>query len=217
MGYCIYTIDTETTGLDPEVCEIVELSLSRLKPDEEGYIRQQETFFIQALRPESIQDEALKLNGHKREDILHQTTEGKEQYRHPSEVIKKLDAFIMDDDVSSADRIFYGMNPMFDFNFLTNFYKCFGSIDSMPFNCNKGNRILDLKQVVLFFDVCMGRRRKGYNLTNVAKVLGTKKEKSHRADADVRMTEASLLKMVEMVAPAVKENFSDCYSSDDVL
>lgn len=206
--YCIYTVDTETTGLDYQKHEIIELSMSRLLPDEEeGFRKEQKSWFIKPLNPETIDDDALAVNGHKRADLLHQTQEGRDLYLLPDVVVRSIDRWLMDDDVSSADRIFFGMNPQFDYDFVKEFYRRHSSLDALPFNCEKGNRLLDLKDIVLFFDICVGKRRKGYNLTNIAKSLGTKKEKAHRADADVRMTEATLLKLMAIASPSIKSDF----------
>jgi DNA polymerase III alpha subunit (gram-positive type) len=215
-GYVIYCTDTETTGLDPVTNEIVELSMSRLIPEGEGYRREQKTWFIRALHPETISDEALAVSGHKREDVLHLTQYGRDTYREPSEVVSEVTMWIMDDDVSSMDRIFSGQNPRFDLDFTTEFYRRYDTVEAFPFSCERGNRMIDLKQMVLLFDICTGRRRKAYNLSSIVKNLGVKKGKAHRAEDDVRMTEDSIMNLVGTIRPIVREKFMSCYGNDDV-
>lgn len=216
-GYVIYCSDTETTGLDPLKNEIIELSMSRLIPEGDEYRRQQRSWLIRAMNPTTVEDEALAVSGHKREDILHISQFGKDNYKDPSEVLKEITVWMMDDDVSSVDRIFSGQNPTFDLSFLIQFWRLYGKIESFPFSCERNNRMLDLKQLVILFDICTGRRRKAYNLGSLVKAIGVKKGRAHRADEDVRMTEDSIMKMVGMIRPTVRESFKDAYLSEDVV
>ena len=216
-GYVIYICDTETTGLDPEQNEVIELSMSRLIPQENGsYDESQETWLIKATNPSSISDEALAVNGHKREDILHISKYGKDNYKLPSVAIDEIESWILQDNVSAIDRIFAGQNPTFDINMITSFWKRHGRApEDFPFAIDRGNRVIDTRMIVTLFDICTGRRRKYYGLGQLVKACSVKKDKAHRADGDVRMTRDLLLKLVSIIQPAVKENFSSCYSDDE--
>ena len=73
-GYVLYVIDTETTGLDAEKNDVIEASFCRLNFLSENVDREQKTWLFKALNPDTIEAEALAINGHKREDILGLTT-----------------------------------------------------------------------------------------------------------------------------------------------
>lgn len=219
-GYVIYVIDCETTTLTVGTQEggagdVIEISAARMIPTKDGgYEEEQKIWWLRALDPKSITDEALKINGHKREDILCLTPEGKEKYRHPLEIINEIELWIMDDNVSVMDRIFAGQNPFFDIVALKNLWKANGKTE-FPFALENNNRVIDTKQVVVLFDICTGRRRKYYNLKSLVKSTGVKMGKAHRADEDVRMTRDLLMKLVKMIQPVVKTEFIDCYSADE--
>lgn len=214
---CIYVCDTETTGLNFQKHDIIELSLLRLIPKKDSFEEEQKTWLIKAVNPQTIEDKALQVNGHKREDILHISNFGKSNYRLPQDVVDEADAWIMEDGFSSIDRIFAGQNPRFDLEFLQELWKRCGRLteEDFPFYVHHGNRILDTTMITVFIDFCVGRRRRYYNLGNLIKSFGVKKEKFHRADADVRITAELLKKFVKVLGPAAIENFKDCYNDDD--
>lgn len=217
-GYVLYISDTETTGLDPEQHEVIELSMSRLIPQEDGtYNEEQKSWLIKAVNPKTIQDEALAINGHKREDILHISKFGRDNYMLPAAAIDDIEMWMLEDNVSAMDRIFAGQNPTFDIDMLKALWKRNDRPDEdFPFAVERGNRIIDTKMIVTLFDVCTGRRRKHYGLGKLVKALGVKKDKAHRADGDVRMTRDLLLKLVAIIQPAVLAQFAECYADDDV-
>lgn len=216
-GYVIYISDTETTGLDPEQHEVIELSMSRLIPQEDGsYNEEQKSWLLKALKPQTISDEALAVNGHKREDILHISKYGKENYQHPSAAIDDIEMWMLGDNVSAMDRIFAGQNPNFDIDMLKALWKRNGRTEEdFPFAVERGNRVIDTKMIVTLFDICTGRRRKYYGLGKLVKACGVKKDKAHRADGDVRMTRDLLLKLISIIQKPVAEQFSTCYSDDE--
>lgn len=215
-GYITYITDTETTNLDYDKGDIIEISMCRLTPKDDTYEEDQKTWYLKALNPSGIDDDALRVNGHKKEDILHQTKEGKEKYKDPKQVINEIELWISEDGYSSMDRIWVGQNPMFDINHMQALYKKMG-IQDFPFAIGNGNRVLDTKQIVTLFDLCTGRRRKYYNLGAFVKALGIKKGKAHQASEDVRMTKDILIKLIKMIKTVVAEQFSSCYSEEDSL
>ena len=76
-GYVLYCIDIESTGLDPSLHDVIEISMCRMTPKGvDDYEEEQKTWLVKAMNPVTIQDEALRINGHKREDICHQTALG---------------------------------------------------------------------------------------------------------------------------------------------
>lgn len=212
-GFVIYVTDTETTGLDAVENDVIEISMCRLIiPAEGDIIQDQKTWCLKALNPKTIQAEALAVNGHKRDDILHLTKYGKETYIHPSEVLPQIELWIMEDEASSLDRIFIGHNPNFDINAMQELWKRNNSIETFPFSLERGNRILDTKQVAILIDICVGKRRKFYNLGSLVKDFGVKKGKAHQAAEDVRMTVDLLIKFITPLKKIMIENFSECYS-----
>lgn len=210
-SYIIYVIDTETTGFDPVNNDIIELSALRLIKSEEGFSREQRTWFIKPLNIHNISDEALKVNGHKREDILWETKEGKEKYLELKDVVSEFELWVMEDCVSVMDRIFAGHNPVFDANFMKSSWSKVNSESTFPFDLTANNRILDTKQLVIFIDICTGKRRAKYNLSEVVKCFDIKKGKAHRADEDTRMTADFLEKIIKSASSTFSELYKDSY------
>lgn len=213
-GYIIYVSDTETTGLDKDQNEIIELSMLRLFLDG-SRLEEQKTWLMKALKPETIQDEALKINGHKREDILWLTAYGKENYRNPKELLPEIENWIAEDDMTSADRVLGGQNVRFDFDMMESTWKKQGAFDTFPFLAGHKRQVIDTKELALFIDIIAGKRRKFYNLGSLVKAYGIKKEKAHRADADTRMTKDLLLKQIEPFKKIVLEAFPDIFVDDE--
>jgi len=210
QNYIIYVQDTETTGLQPGVNEIIELSLLRLTSTESGFESDQRTWLIRATKPEFIQDDALAVNGHKKEDILWQTKYGRDNYKKPADAVIEIEDWIAEDKMSAHDRVFAGQNPIFDFEHMTALWKDCNSLDTFPFLTNYKKLIVDTIQLALFFDICIGRKREKYNLGSLIKDFGIKKEKAHKADADTRMAADLLIKFIETCSPIVREKLAKC-------
>lgn len=214
-GYVLYIVDTETTGLDPAVNDVIEISMCRLIFDDQGNTHQdQKSWLLKALNPASISDEALRVNGHKREDILHLTKFGKETYHLPEQVIAEIELWVMEDNVSAMDRIFIGQNPYFDIDFLKQLWRRLDTPSTFPFELENGNRTLDTKQIAVLIDLCTGRRRLQYSLSALVKAFGVKKERAHRADADVRMTTDLLITFLNPLRPTIQEKFKSAYPEE---
>ncbi|MDP2685238.1 MAG: 3'-5' exonuclease [bacterium] len=209
-GYIIYVIDTETTGLSAHENDVIEISASRFKMSNLEEL-EQETWYLKATNPATIQDEALMINHHKREDILHLTKFGRDTYKDPREVVHQIEKWIMTDKMSAMDRVVAGQNIQFDINALSALWSRVDSIDTFPFNLDKGNRIIDTKMLAIAIDLCTGRRRRYYNLGTLVKAFGVKKRKAHRAQDDVAMTADLLVKMLVPLKPAMELAFNDCY------
>lgn len=213
-GYVLYVMDTETTGTDPAVHDVIEISICRLSmaaPEEV----EQKTWLLKALNPEAIQEEALRVNGHKREDILHLSKRGRDNYLEPSQAVAEIERWIMEDDVSAVDRAVAGQNIEFDIGFIKSLWEKVGCSDTFPFSVENGNRIFDTKSFAMAIDLCTGRRRRFYNLGSLVESFGAKKLKAHRADADTLMTVDLLRKMLIPLQPAIQENFKEAYSKKD--
>lgn len=214
-NYSVYYCDTETTGLDPVKNDVIEVCFWRMGDEESR------TWRFKPLNPESIDDRALKVNGHLREDILGLTAFGRETYLDPREVLPEIEAWIMEDGCSATERVFVGQNPDFDYEFLFNLWKKCDYFEEFPFGFwRNGNEnvgfTLDTIQIARFIDLLLGKKRRFYNLGSLVKSFGIKKAQAHRADGDVQMTKELFEKMMKGFADAAK-NFSDCYEKSDEL
>jgi DNA polymerase III epsilon subunit-like protein len=187
----LYFADTETTGLDQAKNDIIELSIYRLSDDT------QRTWCIKPKNYESIQPDALRVNGHKLEDLKHATKFGEETYLDASKVIPDIENWFLLDGVSSEDRILIGQNPRFDLGFLQELWVREGCKDTFPF----GSRpfTIDTRELTLFLDLVQGTRNQYYNLGSLVEKYKVKKEKSHRADSDTRMTKEVFMAQLKLV------------------
>lgn len=187
MKYIIYVADVETTGLDDHQNDIIELSLYRLT---DGV---QKTWCIKPINPNKIDADALRINGHKLDNLLHQTKEGKDTYLDPNKVIIEVENWVMEDNAPNTNRVLAGQNVSFDKGFLEQHWIKCNSKDSFPF----GRRMIDTMQIEFFLDLCKGEMAEGYSLKNITKKYGVKNSKAHSASADTLATKEVLLKQVE--------------------
>jgi DNA polymerase III alpha subunit (gram-positive type) len=213
QDYIIYTCDTETTGTDSEKHEIIELSMIRFSLLE-NIKEEQKTFLIRATIPDNIEDEALKINGHKREDILGLSKFGKDNYVHPKEVIPQIENWIAEDDCTVNDRVLTGHNVGFDDRMMESMWRRQGVVDTYPFQLGYNKLLIDTKAIALYIDVIAGMKRKFYNLGSIVKDYGVKKEKAHRAEGDTRMTKDVLLRQIKPFKEVVLEAFKSTYKDD---
>ena len=197
MNYVFYVADIETTGLDSHAHDIIELSLSRLGDNSENG---QKTWCFKPLTPDTIEAAALKINGHKLEDLLHKTKEGRERYQDPSKVLVEIENWLADDGVPAEKRFLIGQNIAFDKERLQIFWEKCNSKDSFPF----GRRLMDTMIIELFMDFCKGQFAEGYGLNNLVKKYGVKNEKAHTAAADVKATKEVFEKQVELMQKLIK-------------
>lgn len=187
-NYSFYVLDTETTGLKSAKHSPIEISLIRL-PD--GL---QKTWRLKAIDADNIDDGALRVNGHKREDITWITKVGRDTYLEPSKVLVDIENFVMEDGVSADRRFLIGQNVSFDKDMLEKLWdKCEAS-DSFPF----GRRTLDTMIIELFIDFCKGEFADNYSLAAITKKHGIKNSKAHSAEADTLATKEVFLKQVEL-------------------
>lgn len=187
MNYVIYVADVETTGLDYFKNDVIELSLYRLTDDT------QKTWCLKPINTDSIDSGALRINGHKLEDITHQTKYGKETYKDPNKVIVEIENWIMEDDVPTENRILCGQNIGFDKIMLEQlWFKC-NAKDTFPF----GRRMMDTMMIEFFLDWCKGSMAEGYSLANLTKKYGVVNAKAHTAAADTKSTKEVFEKQVE--------------------
>ena len=88
-GFVIYVVDTETTGFDDRLNDIIEISMYRLNDDS------QKTWCLKPLNNDTITAGALRVNGHKLEDLKHETKLGRETYLSPDKVLVDIENWMM--------------------------------------------------------------------------------------------------------------------------
>ena len=181
MKYVFYVADVETTGLDSRLNDVIELSLSRLGLEENT----QKTWLIRPTNFENIENDALRINGHKLEEI--------KKYPEASKVIVEIENWLIEDGVPASQRALLGQNISFDKDMLEQLWSKCQSRDSFPF----GRRYLDTMQIALLIDYVEGNTSEGYSLSNLIKKYGIRNEKAHTAAADVRATKELFEKQVE--------------------
>jgi len=197
MNYIFYVADIETTGLDARKHDVIELSLHRLGDASDNA---QKTWCFKPLTPENIEAAALKINGHKLEDITHKTKEGRERYLDPTSTLVDIENWLAEDGVPAEKRFLIGQNIAFDKERLIQLWSKCNSDESFPF----GRRLIDTMIIELFFDFCKGQFAEGYSLKNLGKKYGIKNDKAHSAAADVKATKEIFEKQVELMQKLIK-------------
>jgi DNA polymerase III epsilon subunit-like protein len=195
MDYVIYVADVETTGLDSRTNDVIELSLHRLTDDV------QKTWRIKPTNPAAIDPDSLRINGHKLEDLLHQTKEGRERYQDANKVIIEVENWMIEDGVPTAQRVLAGQNVGFDKDFLEQHWIKCQSKDSFMF----GRRTLDTMGIEFFLNLCQGEMLEGYSLKNLTKKYGVVNSKAHTAEADVKATKEVLVKQIAFFSKILQE------------
>lgn len=195
--FIIYVFDTETTGLDADKNEIIEISFYRMSDNA------QKTWFLKPSNYDSIQSDALRINGHKLEDLQMLTKYGKDTYQDPAKAIVEIENWMVDDLGTSEDRVLVGQNPSFDLEFIRKLWARTGNMETFPF----GNRpfLIDTRQIALYLDIVNNERSQYYNLSSLVEKYGVKKLKSHTSTTDTIMTKDLFLAQVDTVAKALKK------------
>lgn len=186
-SYSLYVCDVETTGLNHLQHDVIELSLLRL------YDGCQKTWKIKPFNESTIDSGALRVNGHKLEDLLHQTKFGRDNYKKASDVLVEVENWLLEDNVSSEFRLLVGQNINFDKSMLEQLWLKCDSKDTFPF----GRRTMDTMMIEFFLDWCKNTIAEGYSLNNLTKKYGVKNEKAHTAEADVKATKEVFEKQIE--------------------
>jgi DNA polymerase III epsilon subunit-like protein len=181
MNYELYVIDTETTGISPIDHSPVEISIYRVSTGE------QRTWFLQPINVETIQAEALRVNGLKIEDLKGLTKEGRELYQEPIKVLIEIENWVMEDAARSEDRFMVGHNVQFDLQMLIQLWNKCNSSGTFPWS---QRRSLDTMNLEFVIDLCRGKFAQSYSLANVIKKYGIWNSKAHTAAADVLATVA---------------------------
>ena len=172
----IYLVDTETTAVSTKG-DIVEISFFRLDTEE------QKTWYLRAKNEDQINLEALRVNGHKLEDITWKTAEGRKKYQEPEIVLPDIENWMADDNLSAMDRVLAGHNIFFDERHMKELWSRYNAMETYPF----GTHMLDTKSVAIFFDWARGINEEAYSLGKLVKRFSLARRKAHAAENDVLM------------------------------
>lgn len=193
----LYVLDTETTGLSLEKgSEIIELSIYRINDD------QQKSWCIKPKNYDAIQSDALRINGHKLDDLKWLTAFGRETYREANKVLPDIEMFFLEDNDAPTNRILIGQNAIFDLGFLQDLWKRENTINTFPFGDRP--KIIDTLQLALFLDLLENKKSDFYNLGSLIKKYSIKNSKAHSAAADTLATKELFLAQLEDVKGRLK-------------
>jgi len=187
-NYAFYCCDTETTSLSLDG-DIIELSILRMSD------QSQKTWWFKPLNHDTIDPGALRVNGHKLEDLLWQTKEGRDKYLEPAPQLIEIENWLAEDNMPAEKRFLIGHNCSFDKDRMEVLWTRCQAKDSFPF----GRRYLDTMIVELFMSYAKGEFDEGYSLNNLTKKYGVKNEKAHSASADTLATKKVFEKQVELM------------------
>lgn len=189
-NYSFSVIDTETTSLSLDG-DIIELSIYRLEDDNPETA--QKTWCFRPLNTDKIDPNALRVNGHKLEDLLWKTKEGREKYREPSTVLPEIENFIAEGGLPAERNCIVGHNAGFDKVRMEILWTRCNSLDTFPF----GRRFIDTMTLELALDYAKGQFAEGYALSSLGKKYGVKNLSAHTASSDVLTTKQIFEKQIK--------------------
>jgi DNA polymerase III alpha subunit (gram-positive type) len=194
-NYAFYCADTETTSLDLMTGDIIELSIYRMENDE------QKTWCLKPLNPDRIDPGALRVNGHKLDDLLWRTKEGKDRYLEPTSTLVEIEDWLAQDNLPAEKRFLIAHNASYDKNMMEQLWIKCNAKDSFPF----GRRFIDTMTLELAIDYAKGQFAEGYSLNNLVKKYGVKNEKVHSASADTLATKQVFDKQIKYLRDFLKK------------
>jgi DNA polymerase III epsilon subunit-like protein len=178
MQFEVYGCDTETTGTNPNQNDPIEICFYQLSTD------RSKTWCLKPINQNNIEPDALRINGHKMDDLLWKTSEGRVKYCKAEEVIVEMENWLAEDGVPASNRILLGHNVKFDYDMLTSLWSKCHSSETFPFD----KYTIDTMGLEFALDYALGKFGEGYSLRNLSKVHKVKNEKSHTAEADTKTT-----------------------------
>lgn len=189
----IFYFDVETSGLDSKVNDILTLS-GLIEID--GQIVDTINLKVQPFNPDTISDEALKINGITREEIL--------TFMPPREAYNKLNNFFCKyvdkykKNKTSEDKLIpAGYNVKFDIDFLYKFWEKNGDKYLGSFI---DYHSLDIAALILFLKYKKVLNFHGYKLVDAAAALGVGfKAEAHDAESDILVTREIGNKIMEII------------------
>lgn len=187
--YELYAIDTETNGLSPVDHSPIEISIIRISTNE------QRTWLLKPIDVEKTQPDALRINGHKLEDLKGLTKEGREKYIDPNKILIEIENWLLEDMSTAMSRLIVGHNSPFDRSMLIELWRKCNSSGTFPFN---NRHSMDTMQIELVSDLVKGAfSETGYSLNSLCKKYGIVNSKAHSASADILATTELFKKQIE--------------------
>jgi DNA polymerase-3 subunit epsilon len=174
----LFFTDVETTGIDPCKHAVIQVAGQIVI---NGEVRERFDYRVRPMDGDVIDEEALRVNGVKREDLMH--------FAPPREAYARLTQILgrYIDKYSRTDKFFFvGYNGRFDYDFLRQFFekvgdRYFGSWFWVP--------AIDVMTIAGF--VLAGERQNlpNFRLATVAAYFGVKPSGDlHDAQTDIEMT-----------------------------
>lgn len=171
MKFCV--IDTETTGLDPEYHEIIQIAA--IFCDDHLNKKDTTVFKIKPRYIERASEKALQVNGY-HPDTWDPT------FMVMHKALSHLNHFIDKNSNGDSPLIMVGQNVQFDYDFLKDAYK--REDMSFPFS----ELSLDLIQVAKAWSYITNNRIQRFSLTHLAEFTNQVNVKPHDAGADAEVT-----------------------------
>lgn len=171
-------IDTETTGLNKEKCDIIQLAGIVIIDGEE---KERFNFHCQPINYENIEQEALNVTGKTIEDL--------KKYPMPQEVFNKFKDLLKKyiDPYNKYDKFFVaGHNVSFDLEFIQSFFNKMGDRYCMSFFRHQTVDLMSLSTILLTAGLIKPENLK---LCSIAKYLGFPDDPNlHDASVDIDLT-----------------------------
>lgn len=179
----IIYLDTETTGLIPGHHDVIQIAGIE---EENNQIIDEFEFKLQPFHMRNIDDEALKINGFTKEELLYFP----DAEHGIARLIIILTPYMVGDDI-----LFAGQKAFFDLFFIQALFRKSAHAIRKTFDImtRAHNATIDLKTLTLLA-MLQGHKIKSNSLADVCEYLGVKNERPHDALSDVRATRECFLK-----------------------
>lgn len=169
-------LDTETTGLDPILNDIIEIA-AIIEVD--GVKKEEFDFYVQPLNYESIQPDALAAH--------HITVEQMRGFEVPFQILKRIDDKLKL--YSPQPFIIIGQNPKFDYLMLSSFWKKHANTAVRPFSKVFSYKTLDLTTVAALFHIAGIFNFGNFKLGSIIEPIGISFQgEAHNALVDTKAT-----------------------------
>jgi DNA polymerase III subunit epsilon len=187
----ILYFDVETTGLKPDIHDIIELAFII---EIDGEVKEKQLINMQPYDWAAIDPEALQVSGHSEEKLKTYMPPKKAYQQFVGVLGKYCDKYNREDKFYPA-----GFNCGFDLEFLNGFFykngdKYFGSWQNW--------RMLDPRPILLFLNFMGKIALPKYSLEEACKYFDIKID-AHSAESDIEATRALLYKLKDIFSPLV--------------
>lgn len=197
MTYQLYFVDCETTGLDENLHEPIEISIYRLSDNA------QKTWFLKPINISNIDQGALRVSGYSLDDLKGLTKDGKEKFLSANKQIIDIENWLNEDNLRSDNRLMVGHNVDFDRRMMAALWKKCETYETFPFSVKHS---LDTMIIEFFMDYSYNEIAEGYNLNSLCKKYGVVNAKAHTASEDVKATLGIFNKQIEKFQKLIEKS-----------